>query len=125
MSNEKYISYLKEQYLDRVRPLKTVNEVIDMLKNEMEIIPINISKLNFEFFVLKKNAKSKYYYNLMQNEKERIIIVIELKANFIASNCNELLIDLQIERGIDKKHIELETLEFIEYLSLFEFKDSF
>lgn len=151
MSNEKYISYLKEQYLDRVRPLKTVNEVIDMLKNEMEIIPIkesdlsefeephfkfmrdnyskninnDISKLNFEFFVLKKNAKSKYYYNLMQNEKERIIIVIELKANFIASNCNELLIDLQIERGIDKKHIELETLEFIEYLSLFEFKDSF
>ncbi|MEG2993709.1 MAG: hypothetical protein RR847_05505 [Bacilli bacterium] len=71
-----------------------------------------------------KNERSKYYYNLMQSEDERIIIVIESTANLIASNCNVLSLDLQIERGIDKKHIELETLELFEYLSFFEFRDS-
>lgn len=151
MSNEKHISYLKEQYLDKVRPLKTVKEIIDLFKKEMDIIQIkesdlsvleephfkflrfnysnnintDISKIKFVFFFIQKNERSKYYYNLMQNEVERIIIVIESKANFIASNCNVLLLDLLIERGIDKKHIELETLELIEYLSLFEFRDSF
>lgn len=151
MSNEKHISYLKEKYIDRVRPLKTVNEVIDLFKKEMDIIQIKESDLSvleephfkflkenyrhafntdpstieFHFFLLQKNEKSKYYYVTMQNEEERIIIVTESKANLILSNCPILSLDLQIDRGIDQKYIQSKSIELMEYLSLFEFRDSF
>lgn len=150
MSNEKLISYLKKQYLDKIRPLQTVNEVINIFKNKMDItqikesdlseleephfkflrfnyrnnIDVDITKADFIFFMIQKNERSKQYYDLMQNELERIIIVIEPKSNLIASNCDILSLDLQIERGIDEKYVELETSELIAYLSYFEFRKS-
>ena len=57
-------------------------------------IDVDITKADFIFFMIQKNEISKQYYDLMQNELERIIIVIEPKLNVKVSNCNILSLDL-------------------------------
>ena len=148
MKNDEYKADLKEQYLGQIRPLKTVNSVISIFQQEMDIIEINeydlsdyekphfrflrfnyskninidINEVEFVFLMVEKNERSEQYYELMQYEAERIIIVIENKANLITSNCGVLSIDLQIERGIEKTHIDQDTTELIAYLTLFDFR---
>lgn len=114
MSNE-YVSSLKKKYIHQISPLKMVSEVI----RELDLIPLKESELNvlesphfrflrenyrsafnidpstieFHFFLLPNNEKSKYYYDLMENKDERIIIVTETDVYFITSNCQLLSLD--------------------------------
>lgn len=146
MKNKNNLSYLKEQYLSKVQPLISVDQIIDDIKNTLEVFEINeedltdneqphfkflrlnyqnkynmdASNSNFKFYVIKKNERSMRYYNLMENETERIIVMTESNVNLIASTCTLLSLELRIKRGLDKKTIQDENIELVEYLSQFD-----
>ncbi|MFT9495718.1 hypothetical protein [Anaerosolibacter sp.] len=89
------------------------------IKNNLD----NLDNLNFVSYAIVRNEKSDHYYNAMKkiiSDDERIIIIIESQLNEITSNCEELKVDMLIERGIDASHITQETPEFFAYLMLFD-----
>lgn len=136
------------EYIHQIRPYQTVKQVIEMYGRKMDIVRINESELlddevfyfrfmrlnyehsfkkdpmtvNFEFFWVQKNNKSKFYYDFMEKLEHRIIIVIEQSADLVMSNCEALSLDLRIDRGIEDKYVENETIELIEYLSWFHLR---
>lgn len=82
---------------------------------------MSIPNYNFITYEVVRNEKSDHYYNLRDApDDERIIVIIEFQLNEITSICEELKVDLLIERGIDTYHIIQETPDFIAYLMLFE-----
>ncbi|ESU31057.1 hypothetical protein G3A_18730 [Bacillus sp. 17376] len=88
-----------------------------------DLIKPNLDNLNFVSYELVRNEKSAHYYNLMReiiSNDERIIVIIESQLNEITSNCEELKVDMIIERGIDTSHVNQETDEFFAYLMLFD-----
>ncbi|GAU77928.1 hypothetical protein [Fusibacter sp. 3D3] len=139
---------LIQEYMSEVRPFQTVDQLIKNYKNKMDIIDIKESDLSkfeefhfkflrlnyehkynidpmevhFQFFLVQKNEKSKPYYDLMENELERIIVVIEQRVNLVMSNSRELSLDLKIERGIEAQYVEKETIELLEYLVSFDLR---
>lgn len=152
MSKEAYklkINELSKKYYNEIRPLQSAIQVIDKFNKCMDIYKIKESDLSiseqphfrflrsnyencykfsgkdyeFIFFVVEKNEKSKKYYDFMENKSERIIVAIEPKTNYVSSSCRMLQFDIKIEIGIDSQFIENETIEFLEYLLLFEFKE--
>lgn len=87
------------------------------------LIKPNLDNLNFVPYEIVRNEKSDHYYNLMReatSDDERIIVIIESQLNEITSNCQELKVDLIIERGIDTYHVNQETPDFFTYLMLFD-----
>lgn len=146
MKNKNNLSYLKEQYLGKVQPLMSVDQIIDDIKNTLDVFEINEKDLNnneqphfkflrlnfqnkynmdtcnsnFKFYIIKKNERSMKYYSLMEIESERIIVVTESNVNLITSTCTFLSLELRIKRGLDKKTIQDENIELVEYLSQFE-----
>ena len=88
-----------------------------------DLIKPNLDNLNFVSYEVVRNEKSDHYYNLMReiiSNDERIIVIIESHLNEITSNCQELKVDMIIERGIDTSHVNQETPEFFAYLMLFD-----
>jgi len=148
MNHDEYKAYLMEQYMDQICSIKTVDNVITVFGKKLDIIEINesdlspleephfrflrlnysnnintdIDEVNFVFFMVKKNDRSSRYYELMEHETERVIIVTESKANLITSNCKLLSLDMQIERGLKESYIKQDTPELIAYLTLFDFR---
>ncbi len=150
MDHEEYKTYLKQQYSQEIRPLQSVNEVISAFQNKLDIVetelseseaiflkmtminhiyvhkndPItsNLDKLNFISYEVVRNKKSDHYYNHMRisSDNERILVIIESRLNEITSNCEELKVDMIIERGIDTFHVNQDTPEFFAYLMLFD-----
>lgn len=99
----------------------TILNYVNAYKNDP--IKTNLDNLNFVSYEIVKNEKSNHYYNAMKkiiSDDERIIIIIESQLNEITSNCEELKVDMIIERGIDTSHITQETPEFFAYLMLFD-----
>lgn len=87
------------------------------------LIKPNLDNLNFVTYEIVRNEKSDYYYNLMREntfDDERMLVIIESQLNEITSNCQELKVDMIIERGIDTSHVNQETPEFFAYLMLFD-----
>lgn len=150
MDYNAYKTYLKDKFLSRVRPLQQVNNVIsefqkkiDLVKTELtesESTFLKITTLNyahshniepsklslevseFSFYEVVKNKKSEHYYSMMEEvtHNKRIIILTEPNLNEITSNCQELKVDMLIERGIESSHIKEETPDFFAYLMLFD-----
>ncbi|OGO78907.1 MAG: hypothetical protein A2Y23_00165 [Clostridiales bacterium GWB2_37_7] len=151
MDHNTYKTYLKNQYLHKIRPLQSVNSVISAFQQKIDIVetelsesesifykmtiinyvnahnnnPIknNLDNLNFVSYAIVRNEKSDHYYNAMKkiiSDDERILIIIESQLNEITSNCEELKVDMLIERGINASHITQETPEFFAYLMLFD-----
>lgn len=146
MDHEEYKAYLKQQYSHEIRPLQSVNDVIFAFQKKLDIVgtelseseaiflkmtiinyiyvhkndPItsNLDNLNFISYEVVRNEKSDHYYNHMGNE--RILVIIESQLNEITSNCEELKVDMIIERGIDTSHVNQDTPEFFTYLMLFD-----
>lgn len=88
-----------------------------------DLIEPNLDNLNFVTYEIVRNEKSDHYYNLMREntiDDERILVIIESQLNEITSNCQELKVDMIIERGIDTSHVNQETPEFFAYLMLFD-----
>ncbi len=88
-----------------------------------DLLNPNLDNLNFVSYEIVRNEKSDHYYNLMRENTfdiERILVIIESQLNEITSNCEELKVDLIIERGIDTSHVNQETSEFFAYLMLFD-----
>ncbi|GAB6109980.1 hypothetical protein [Fusibacter bizertensis] len=139
---------LIQEYISEVQPFQAIDQLIKKYKMDMDIIDIKESDLSefekfhfkflrlnyeykynidpmevhFQFFLVQKNEKSKQYYDLMENELERIIVVIEQRVNLVMSNCRELSLDLRIERGIEEQYVEKETIELLEYLVNFDLR---
>jgi len=92
-----------------------------------DLIKPNLDNLYFVSYEIVRNEKSDHYYNLMRertSDDERILVIIESQLNKITSNCQELKVDLNIERGIDIFHVNEETPEFFAYLMLFDTNES-
>lgn len=150
MGHVEYKAYLKQQYSHEIRPLQSVNDVISAFQKKLDIVetelseseaiflkmtmlnyinvhkndPIksNLDNLNFISYEVVRNEKSDHYYNHMgiTSDNERILVIIESQLNAITSNCEELKVDMIIERGIDTPHVNQETSEFFAYLMLFD-----
>lgn len=150
MDHEEYKAYLKQQYSHEIRPLQSVNKVIPAFQKKLDIVetelseseaiflkvtminyiyvhkndPItsNLGNLNFISFEVVRNEKSDHYYNHMRisSGNERILVIIEPQSNEITSNCEELKVDMIIERGIDTSHVNQDTDDFFAYLMLFD-----
>lgn len=91
--------------------------------NNNDLIKPNLDNLNFITYEVVRNEKSDHYYNLMSEntiDDERILVIIESQLNEITSNCQELKVDMIIERGIGTSHVNQETPEFFAYLMLFD-----
>ncbi|TKC19977.1 hypothetical protein [Robertmurraya kyonggiensis] len=137
---------MKQQYSHEIRPLQSVNDVISAFQKKLDIaetelseseaiflkmtilnyindpIKSNLDNLNFISYEVVRNEKSDHYYNHMRitSDNERIIVIIESQLNEITSNCQELKVDMLIERGIDTSHVNQETPEFFAYLMLLD-----
>lgn len=150
MDHDAYRVYLKQQNSHRIQPLQSVNDVISAFQKTLAIIetelsepeviflkmtilnainahkndPIksNLDNLNFISYEVVRNEKSDHYYNHMRiaSGNERILVIIESQLNAITANCEELKVDMLIERGIDTTHVIQETPEFFAYLLLFD-----
>ncbi|RDW15788.1 hypothetical protein CWR48_18835 [Oceanobacillus arenosus] len=150
MDHDEYQAYLKQQYSHKIRPLQSVNDVISAFQKKLDLVetelseseiiflkmtilnythahkndPIisNLDNLNFISYEVVKNEKSDYYYNHMKinSGNERILVIIESQLNEITSNCEELKVDMLIERGIDTSHVKQDTPNFFAYLMLFD-----
>jgi hypothetical protein len=148
MDHNTYKTYLKNQYLHKIRPLQSVNSIISAFQQKMDIVEAELSEhesifykmtiinyvhplnnnpiknnLNFVSYAIVRNEKSHHYYNAMKkiiSDDPRILIIIESQLNQITSNCEELKVDMLIERGINASHITQETPEFFAYLMLFD-----
>lgn len=150
MNHDEYKAYLKQQYSHEIRPLQSVNDVISAFQKKLDIVetelsesesiflnmtminyiyehikkPItsNFDNLNFISYEVVRNEKSDHYYNHMwiSSGNERILVIIEPQLNEITSNCEELKVDMLIERGIDTSHVNQDTPEFFVYLMLFD-----
>lgn len=98
----------------------TMLNYINVHKNDP--IKSNLDNLNFISYEVVRNEKSDHYYNHMgiTSDNERILVIIESQLNAITSNCEELKVDMIIERGIDTPHVNQETSEFFAYLMLFD-----
>ncbi|MEN2467507.1 hypothetical protein [Ornithinibacillus sp. JPR2-1] len=150
MDNGEYKAYLKQQYSNEIRPLQSVNDVISAFQKKLDIaetelseseaiflkmtilnyinvhkndpIKSNLDNLNFISYEVVRNEKSEHYYSHMgiTSDNERILVIIESQLNAITSNCEELKVDMIIERGIDTSHVNQETPEFFAYLMLFD-----
>ncbi|MEI5909340.1 hypothetical protein WAK64_20080 [Bacillus spongiae] len=147
MDHDDYNAYLKQQYSHEIRPLQSVNDVISAFQKKLDIAETelseseaiflkmtifnyinahindpNLDNLNFISYEVVRNEKSDHYYNHMRirSDNERILVIIESQLNAITSNCEELKVDMNIERGIDTSHVNQETPEFIAYLMLFD-----
>lgn len=150
VNHDEYKAYLKQQYSHEIRPLQSVNDVISAFQKKLDIVetelsesesiflnmtminyiyehikkPItsNFDNLNFISYEVVRNEKSDHYYNHMgiSSGNERILVIIEPQLNEITSNCEELKVDMLIERGIDTSHVNQDTPEFFVYLMLFD-----
>ncbi|WP_188456752.1 hypothetical protein [Virgibacillus oceani] len=150
MDHEDYKAYLKQQFSHEIRPLQSVNEVISAFQKKLDIVETelsesesiflkmtminyiyvhiknsitsNLGNLNFISYEVVRNEKSDHYYNHMRisSGNERILVIIEPQLNEITSNCEELKVDMIIERGIDTSHVNQDTDEFFAYLMLFD-----
>lgn len=150
MDHDEYKAYLKQQYSHEIRRLQSVNDVISAFQKKLDIaetelsefeaiflkmtilnyinvhkndpIKSNLDNLNFISYEVVRNEKSDHYYNHMRisSGNERILVIIESQLNAIASNCQELQVDMLIERGIDTSHVNQDTPEFFAYLMLFD-----
>ena len=154
MDHDEYEVYLKQQYSHEIRPLQSVNKVISAFQKKLDIVetelsepesiflkmtmlnyiyvhiknPItsNLGNLNFISYEVVRNEKSDHYYNQMRisSGNERILVIIEPQLNEITSNCQELKVDMIIERGIDTSHVNQDTDEFFAYLMLFDHNEN-
>lgn len=150
MDHDEYKAFLKQQYSRQIRPLQSVNDVISAFQKKLDIaetelseseaiflkmtilnyinvhkndpIKSNLDNLNFISYEVVRNEKSNHYYNHVgiTFDNERILVIIESQLNAITSNCEELKVDMIIERGIDTSHVNHETPEFFAYLMLFD-----
>ncbi|MEC2158865.1 hypothetical protein [Virgibacillus halodenitrificans] len=150
MEHDKYKAYLKQQYSQEIRPLQSVNDVISAFQKKLDIaetelsesediflemtipnyinahkndpIKSNLNNLNFISYEVVRNEKSDHYYNHMgiTSDNERILVIAESQLNAITSNCEELKVDMIIERGIDIFHVNQEIPDFFAYLMLFD-----
>ncbi|WP_284139632.1 MULTISPECIES: hypothetical protein [unclassified Virgibacillus] len=150
MDHDEYKTYLKQQYSHKIRPLQSVNDVISAFQKKLDIaetelseseviflkitinnyinahkndpIKSNLDNLNFISYEVVRNEKSEHYYNHMgiTSNNERILVIIESQLDAITSNCEELKVDMIIERGIETSHVNQETPELFAYLMLFD-----
>lgn len=66
-----------------------------------------------------RNAKYYAEENVNSNENYRIFVLFELKTEHIASNCNRLLTDLILYKGVSTDDCKYNTPYMIYYLRLF------
>ncbi len=79
--------------------------------------------LKFLCFIIKNEGEGEEYYKLLHSKGHEcniIYAVFEEKTNYIGSNCGKLFLDLVIERGIEEKDYQQNSIKLIEYLSRIE-----
>lgn len=79
--------------------------------------------LLFRCFTIKDKGIGKDYYQLQRSkgyEVDKIYAIMEEKTGYIGGNCNKLVLDLMIERGIKNSDYNNNTMKLIEYLSRIE-----
>ena len=67
-----------------------------------------------------KDEKSQEYYE-SKWQKDDIYIVYELNHNYLNSNCNLLLLEMKLLKGLSQEDIENKTLRYLDYMSAIKF----
>ena len=77
------------------------------------------NELEWAAYELENNRENEKYYNDMLTELpgETIIVVFEKKTGWITSNCQLLLLELLVERGVSKFDYDHETSNLNCYLT--------
>lgn len=79
--------------------------------------------LLFRCFIIDDKGDGKSYYQLQRMkgyEDNRIYAIMEEKTGYIGGNCNKLVLDLIIERGVKNSDYDNNTTGLLEYLSRIE-----
>lgn len=110
MSVSEVLEYVK-QHLTIVPSKKQFNkkilDIIDpkLIKQELEVICLDVIK----------DEKSQEYYD-SKWQKEDVYIVYELNHNYLNSNCNLLVLEMNLLRGISLNDIENKTNRYVDYM---------
>lgn len=87
---------------------------------------MQIDQLKFEVFIILEDENSIPFYSAIKEmeeddgESEKIIVLLEETTGYINSNCQEIQLLLQLERGISERDYIEETDRFWEYVRLVE-----
>lgn len=86
--------------------------------NSLILEGCSTNDLEWAAYELENNRENEKYYNdiLMELPGETIIVVFEKKTGWITSNCQLLLLELFVERGVSKFDYDNETGNFNCYL---------
>ena len=121
-----YNEWLKKDYVVSAAPeeYEEIKRIacIEILDSDKAKI-INTEKLNFMCFFIRNKGRGKEYHKILHSkgyEYNEIYAIFEGETNYIGSNCGRLFLDLVIERGIEEKDYQQNSIKLIEYLSRIE-----